>query len=134
MRWRAPWSWPGVTSTRPQTTLLGRGIAMAFLVWSVVTMMHSAMRLVAPQVAAVFESLVAAGLSARVLGTVGGESDQTDLRHLAELLHDSAKAEIDTAAGQRGQEARQRESAKQAQQQKMISLNQKGNLCVMRSG
>ncbi|WP_281369639.1 3'-5' exonuclease, partial [Nocardioides pelophilus] len=41
-------------------------------------------------VAAVFETLIARGLSARVLGTVGGERHLTDLRHLAELLHDAA--------------------------------------------
>ncbi|NYJ03273.1 exodeoxyribonuclease V beta subunit [Nocardioides thalensis] len=44
-------------------------------------------------VAAVFESLVARGFSARVLGTVGGERHLTDLRHLSELLHDAATRE-----------------------------------------
>ncbi|WP_028656517.1 UvrD-helicase domain-containing protein [Nocardioides sp. J54] len=44
-------------------------------------------------VAAVFEALVTDGLSARVLGAVGGERDLTDLRHLAELLHSAATRE-----------------------------------------
>ncbi|HWI43442.1 MAG TPA: UvrD-helicase domain-containing protein [Nocardioides sp.] len=43
--------------------------------------------------AAVFEALVAEGLSARVLGTVGGERHLTDLRHLSELLHTAATRE-----------------------------------------
>ncbi|HYG93307.1 MAG TPA: UvrD-helicase domain-containing protein [Nocardioides sp.] len=43
--------------------------------------------------AAVFEALVAAGVSARVLGTVGGERHLTDLRHLSELLHAAATRE-----------------------------------------
>ncbi|MCX6398388.1 MAG: UvrD-helicase domain-containing protein [Propionibacteriales bacterium] len=44
-------------------------------------------------VAAVFESLVAAGLSARVLAITGGERHLTDLRHLAEMLHAAATRE-----------------------------------------
>ena len=44
-------------------------------------------------VAAVFETLVARGLTVRVLGTDGGERHLTDLRHLAELLHDAATRE-----------------------------------------
>lgn len=40
--------------------------------------------------AAVFETLVADGLTPRVLGTTGGERHLTDLRHLSELLHGAA--------------------------------------------
>ena len=43
--------------------------------------------------AAVFEALVAAGLTVRVLGTVGGERHLTDLRHLSELMHAAATRE-----------------------------------------
>jgi exodeoxyribonuclease V beta subunit len=38
--------------------------------------------------AAVLERLVAAGLTARVLGRLGGERTLTDVEHVAELLHD----------------------------------------------
>lgn len=44
-------------------------------------------------VAAVFEALVSAGLTVRVLGTDGGERHLTDLRHLSELMHTAATAE-----------------------------------------
>ncbi|RNL75501.1 exodeoxyribonuclease V subunit beta [Nocardioides marmorisolisilvae] len=45
-------------------------------------------------VAAVFETAVARdGLNARVLGRVGGERHLTDLRHVAESLHDVASRE-----------------------------------------
>jgi exodeoxyribonuclease V beta subunit len=43
--------------------------------------------------AAVFEALVAAGLTVRVLATDGGERHLTDLRHLAELMHAAATRE-----------------------------------------
>ncbi|WP_440901945.1 UvrD-helicase domain-containing protein, partial [Actinosynnema sp.] len=42
-------------------------------------------------VAAVLERLVADGLPARVLGQVGGERTLTDVRHVAELLHDAGR-------------------------------------------
>ncbi|KAB7746642.1 AAA family ATPase [Nostocoides sp. F2B08] len=42
-------------------------------------------------VAAVLEVLTARGLSARVLGQVGGERSLTDLRHVAQLLHEAAR-------------------------------------------
>ncbi|MGA8047931.1 MAG: UvrD-helicase domain-containing protein [Dermatophilaceae bacterium] len=42
-------------------------------------------------VAAVLEVLTAQGLSARVLGQVGGERSLTDLRHVAQLLHETAR-------------------------------------------
>ena len=41
-------------------------------------------------IAAVFEAFVADDLTARVLGTEGGERHLTDLRHLAELMHAAA--------------------------------------------
>lgn len=41
--------------------------------------------------AAVLERLVADGLPARVLGQVGGERTLTDLKHVAELLHDTGR-------------------------------------------
>ncbi|GAA1185435.1 exodeoxyribonuclease V subunit beta [Ornithinimicrobium humiphilum] len=41
--------------------------------------------------AAVLERLVADGLPARVLGQVGGERTLTDLKHVAELLHDAGR-------------------------------------------
>lgn len=44
-------------------------------------------------IAAVFEALVADGLTARVLGTTGGERHLTDLRHLSELMHAVATRE-----------------------------------------
>ena len=44
-------------------------------------------------IAGVFESLVARGLSERVLGVEAGERHLTDLRHLSELLHDAATRE-----------------------------------------
>ncbi|THV11198.1 exodeoxyribonuclease V subunit beta [Nocardioides caeni] len=50
-------------------------------------------------IAAVFETLVADGLSARVLGIEGGERRLTDLRHLAELLHDTATRDALGLAG-----------------------------------
>lgn len=42
-------------------------------------------------VAAVLEVLTAQGLSARVLRQVGGERSLTDLRHVAQLLHETAR-------------------------------------------
>lgn len=42
-------------------------------------------------IAAVLEVLTADGLSARVLGQVGGERTLTDLRHVAQLLHETAR-------------------------------------------
>jgi len=42
-------------------------------------------------VAALFEATEERGLSARVLGTVGGERLLTDLRHLAQTLHETAR-------------------------------------------
>ena len=44
-------------------------------------------------VAAVLEIASASGLPARVLGRVGGERDLTDLRHVAEALHEVALTE-----------------------------------------
>jgi exodeoxyribonuclease V beta subunit len=44
-------------------------------------------------VAALFEATEERGLSARVLGTVGGERLLTDLRHLAQTLHETARRE-----------------------------------------
>ena len=40
--------------------------------------------------AAVYEALAVAGLPARVLATVGGERELTDIRHVAELLHETS--------------------------------------------
>ena len=42
-------------------------------------------------IAALFEATEERGLSARVLGTVGGERLLTDLRHLAQTLHETAR-------------------------------------------
>jgi exodeoxyribonuclease V beta subunit len=42
-------------------------------------------------VAALFEATEERGLSARVLGTVGGERLLTDLRHVAQTLHETAR-------------------------------------------
>ncbi|MDO5501844.1 MAG: UvrD-helicase domain-containing protein [Actinomycetia bacterium] len=42
-------------------------------------------------IAAVLEVLTTAGLSARVLAQVGGERTLTDLRHVAQILHDTAR-------------------------------------------
>ena len=42
-------------------------------------------------IAAVLEILTADGLSARVLGQVGGERTLTDLRHVAQLLHETSR-------------------------------------------
>ena len=42
-------------------------------------------------VAALFEATEERGLTARVLGTVGGERLLTDLRHLAQTLHETAR-------------------------------------------
>ncbi len=47
-------------------------------------------------IAAVFEAALEAGMDARLLGTVNGERDLTDLRHLAEVLH---REVIDGRAG-----------------------------------
>jgi exodeoxyribonuclease V beta subunit len=44
-------------------------------------------------VAALFEATEERGLTARVLGTVGGERLLTDLRHLAQTLHETARRE-----------------------------------------
>jgi exodeoxyribonuclease V beta subunit len=44
-------------------------------------------------VAALFEATEERGLTARVLGTVGGERVLTDLRHLAQTLHETARRE-----------------------------------------
>jgi exodeoxyribonuclease V beta subunit len=44
-------------------------------------------------VAALFEAAEERGLTARVLGTVGGERLLTDLRHLAQTLHETARRE-----------------------------------------
>ena len=44
-------------------------------------------------VAAVLEALTVAGLPARVLGRVGGERTLTDLRHVAQLLHEVGRRE-----------------------------------------
>jgi exodeoxyribonuclease V beta subunit len=44
-------------------------------------------------VAALFEATEERGLTARVLGTVGGERQLTDLRHLAQTLHETARRE-----------------------------------------
>ncbi|HEY0890786.1 MAG TPA: UvrD-helicase domain-containing protein [Nocardioides sp.] len=44
-------------------------------------------------VAAVLEAATAAGLTARVLSTVGGERRLTDLRHIGEALHEVALSE-----------------------------------------
>ncbi|MGC4112937.1 MAG: UvrD-helicase domain-containing protein [Nocardioides sp.] len=44
-------------------------------------------------VAALFEATEERGLSGRVLGTVGGERLLTDLRHLAQTLHETARRE-----------------------------------------
>ncbi|HEY2878815.1 MAG TPA: UvrD-helicase domain-containing protein [Nocardioides sp.] len=44
-------------------------------------------------VAALFEASEERGLTARVLGTVGGERLLTDLRHLAQTLHETARRE-----------------------------------------
>jgi exodeoxyribonuclease V beta subunit len=41
-------------------------------------------------IAAVFEAVTAAGLPGRVLALVGGERQLTDLRHIAEVLHETA--------------------------------------------
>ena len=41
-------------------------------------------------IAAVFEALAVAGLPHRVLGLVGGERELTDVRHVAELLHEAS--------------------------------------------
>ena len=41
-------------------------------------------------VAAVYEALAVAGLPARLLGVVGGERELTDIRHVAELLHETS--------------------------------------------
>src|SRR5690606_26186559 len=43
--------------------------------------------------AAVFEAAQANGMAQRVLGWQGGERRMTDLRHLAEILHERAHAE-----------------------------------------
>ena len=40
--------------------------------------------------AAVYEALAVGGLPARVLATVGGERELTDIRHVAELLHETS--------------------------------------------
>lgn len=50
-------------------------------------------------VAAVFEAAVRDGLFARVLATEGGERHLTDLRHLAESLHQTARGEGRGGAG-----------------------------------
>ncbi|MFN2320677.1 MAG: UvrD-helicase domain-containing protein [Dermatophilaceae bacterium] len=42
-------------------------------------------------IAAVLELLTTAGLSARVLGQIGGERSLTDLRHVAQILHETAR-------------------------------------------
>ena len=42
-------------------------------------------------IAAVLEVLTVAGLSERVLGQVGGERTLTDLRHVAQILHETAR-------------------------------------------
>jgi exodeoxyribonuclease V beta subunit len=44
-------------------------------------------------VAALFEATEERGLTARVLGTVGGERLLTDLRHLAQTLHETSRRE-----------------------------------------
>jgi exodeoxyribonuclease V beta subunit len=44
-------------------------------------------------VAALFEATEERGLTARVLGRVGGEREMTDLRHLAQTLHETARRE-----------------------------------------
>ena len=44
-------------------------------------------------VAALFEATEERGLTARVLGTVGGERLLTDLRHVAQTLHETARRE-----------------------------------------
>ncbi|WP_109506878.1 UvrD-helicase domain-containing protein [Nocardioides speluncae] len=44
-------------------------------------------------IAAVFEAVTAAGLPGRVLALVGGERQLTDLRHIAEVLHETALRE-----------------------------------------
>jgi len=44
-------------------------------------------------VAALFEATEERGLTARVLGTVGGERQLTDLRHVAQTLHETARRE-----------------------------------------
>ncbi|HEX4688847.1 MAG TPA: UvrD-helicase domain-containing protein, partial [Nocardioides sp.] len=44
-------------------------------------------------VAALFEATEERGLTARMLGTVGGERQLTDLRHLAQTLHETARRE-----------------------------------------
>ena len=44
-------------------------------------------------VAAVLEVLMTEGLAERVLGQVGGERTLTDLRHIAEILHETARRE-----------------------------------------
>ena len=44
-------------------------------------------------VAALFEATEERGLTARVLGRVGGERELTDLRHLAQTLHETARRE-----------------------------------------
>src|SRR5690606_6542728 len=41
-------------------------------------------------IAAVLEVLMTEGLAERVLGQVGGERTLTDLRHIAEILHETA--------------------------------------------
>jgi exodeoxyribonuclease V beta subunit len=44
-------------------------------------------------VAALFEATEERGLTARVLAQVGGERLLTDLRHLAQTLHETARRE-----------------------------------------
>lgn len=44
-------------------------------------------------IAAVLEVLTAQGLASRVLGQVGGERSLTDLRHIAQILHDVSRQE-----------------------------------------
>jgi exodeoxyribonuclease V beta subunit len=60
---------------------------------------------------AVLDALVRAGLAARVIGTIGGERLLTDLRHVAEQLHEAASAGRLSTAAQRAWLAEQRREA-----------------------